>query len=328
MNLFIAILMGWSAEGQDKGLLVRIEPLFPEERYYGERFWIKVIYKNISNDSLFFGSGLTWHGCSDIIRSTRIMDLVILDENGRNARGVWIIINEVGIGKFGYKEPPEGWSRERLRNTWEYTLLLPGDSIIRLLSLFDFIGLSPGTYTFDELKIDYSWVYGDWTGFWNGKIEIKNIGYRFVVEDKKYEFKKEKGGFTRLLIKDDKILAMLSGPDFLLKWVERGIDTFEETRGELLRVMKEEDPNTFLVFYVLEKAASLYADENVSGRYDASDERNLYTIRKACAKAFIIDYLIQDLKAKGYDSEFFRADYWLWLYHYRRTHIGKLGGEK
>jgi len=328
MNIFIAILIGWSAEDQDKGLLVRVEPLFPEERYYGERFWMKVIYKNISEDSLFLGSGPTWHGCSDIIWSPRIMDLVILDENGRNARGIWIIINEVGTGRFGHREPPEGWSKERLRNTWEYTILLPGDSIIRLLNLFDFIGLSPGTYTFDELKIDYSWVYGDWTGFWNGKVEIKNIGYKFVVEDKKYKLKKEKGEWTRLLIKDDKILALLSGPDLLWNMKERGIKTFDQAYKELLRVMKEEDPNTFLVFYVLQYTSSLYAEEKVSGHYDPSDERNLYAIREAIAQADAIEYLIQDLKSKGYDSEFFKDDYWFWLYHYRRTHIGKLGGEK
>ncbi|MEO0256803.1 MAG: hypothetical protein ABIM74_05875 [candidate division WOR-3 bacterium] len=256
------------------------------------------------------------------------MDLVILNKKGKNVRGIWIIIDEANQGRFGHEKPPEGWAKERLRDTWEYTLLLPGDSIIRLLSLFDFIGLKPGTYTFDELKIDYSWVYGDWTGFWNGKIEIKNIGYRFTVEDKGYKLKKEKGGWTRLLVKDDKILVLLSGPDFLWKWMERGIDTFEEAREELLRVMKEEDTNTFLVFYILNRAASFYAEERVGGHYDASDERNLYGIRKAILKANAIEFLIQDLKAKGYDSEFFRADYWFWLYHYRRTHIGKLGGEK
>jgi len=325
----MSLLIAWSAQGQDKGLLVRVEPLFPEERYYGERFWMKIIYKNISNDSLFFGSTLSWFGCSDILWSTRAMDLAILNEKGKNVRGIWIIIDEFHQGMFGHEKPPDGWTKERLRDTWKYTLLLPGDSIIRLLNLVDFIGLKPATYTFDELKIDYSWVYGNWTGFWNGKIEIENIGYRFTVEDRGYKFKKEeKYGHTRLLVKDDKILVLLSGVDFLLKWGEKGIDTFEEAYEELLRVMKKEDTNSFLVFYVLDRATSLYAEEKVKSHYDASDERNLHAIRIAIAKADAIEFLIQDLKAKGYDSEFFRADYWFWLYYYRRTHIGKLGGEK
>ena len=323
MNLFIVFLVTWSAQGQDKGLLLRVEPLFPQERYYGERFWVKLIFKNVSADTLMLREwGPSW-SISEPIREEDIRELafpIIYDENGHDAYDPFLGYASAffpGFGFFSSKEPREGWSRERILKTTEgYIFLLPGDSLIKLFSVDcvteDSVNKGtrrPGVYIFDGFTYDYSKWAGDWTGFWNGKIEIKNIGYRFRLENKPLS----------------KETQSILPPQYGGEWGEKAknIKNFDQAHQELIRIMKEEDPNTLRVFFALCAASELYAQEKIKPPYD-----EYRRIREACAKAFIIDYLIQDLKAKGYDSEFFRADYWFWLYHYRRTHIGKLGGEK
>jgi len=304
MNLFFitGFLITWFAEDQDKGLLVRIEPLFSKERRYEDRFWIKVIYKNISGDELILGGYPNWDACVDMRVSKRQMDIVILNEKGRNIRFVPVHINVSGLGKFGKEEPPEGWSRERLMNIRYHITLMPGDSVVKFLNLYEFTGAQkPGSLlTFDELKIDYTWYYGEWTGFWNGRIEIGNIGYQFKLEKEKLELYSPLQEAVRC----------------------KKIKTLAEAEAELIKLLKK-DPNAPAVFMGMVAAADAYVYEK-----NIPSDDSLRSQKEAIARADAIEFLIQDLKAKGYDSEFFRADYWLWLYHYRRTHIGKLGGEK
>jgi len=315
MNLLISAMMMWSAEGQDKGLLIRVEPLFQQERHYGERFWMKIIFKNVSEDTLVLRHCRHTYDVGGFL-ALRLMRIVIRNEDGDNVTflGIWPHIPQ--FNRFGEAEPPKGWTRERFMAGTDYTSFLPGDSLIKLLNLYDYTGFrhKPGTYIFDELVMDYSKHLGDWTGMWNGRIEIKNIGYRYVIEDKPV-----KATFTTPLRLKVGLYPTVS---------------FAEVQGDLIKILKK-DPNSFEVYPGMEAVAKAYIWENF--RREMSEKRigrlelmsdSLWDIKEAVARADAIEFLIQDLKAKGYDSEFFRADYWLWLYHYRRTHIGKLGGEK